>query len=308
MAIPTYEAFMLPLLLYARDGGEYHIRDVAEAIVNDFELTPQEREAMIPSGTKTVYYDRAQWAKTYLKKAGLIESVGRGTFRITQRGLNALFSNPERIDNAYLLQFPEFVEFKNTRRESLPSSISPQSHAIEVTEKTPEEIIDSVLAEVEKSLVEELLDYVLSSSPAFFERMVIDLLRAMGYGGAFGTGKAIGRTDDGGIDGYVQEDKLGLDMIYIQAKRWQRGSSVGRPEVQAFVGSLMGAGATKGVFITTAHFSRKAVDYVASMKALKIILIDGELLAKLMIDHNVGIGIERSFALKRIDRDYFEGL
>lgn len=305
MPIPTYEEFMLPLLRFVGDGKEHHIRDVANAIAEELEISQIERDKMIPSGTKTVYYDRAQWAKTYLKKAGLIESVGRGTFRITNRGIDVLNSNPARIDSSYLLQFAEFVEFKNTRRDNV--AISQSSNQFnDATEKTPEEVIDSVLDEIQKSLIEELLDYILSSSPAFFEKLVVDLLQAMGYGGAFGTGKAIGRTDDGGIDGYIEEDKLGLDTIYIQAKRWQQSSSVGRPEVQAFVGSLMGAGASKGVFITTSRFSQKAYDYVQTLKTVKLILIDGEKLAKLMIEHNVGVGIERSFSLKRVDRDYFE--
>jgi restriction system protein len=307
MAVPGFQTFMLPLLRLTGDGQTYHIRDAVEAVADIVGLSEQDRLERLPSERKLTYYDRIQWAKSYLKNAGLLESVGRGLFRITPRGIAVLARNPTEINIAFLNQFEEFREFKrggSRNGESAEESLAP----VTLVDRTPDEIIVSVLNEHRQSLADELLDYILNASPTFFEQLVVDLLRNMGYGGTMGIGKRLGRTDDGGIDGVIQEDKLGLDNIYIQAKRWQRGSSVGRPVVQAFVGSLMGMGATKGVFITTGKFAQTAMDYTRTVGNLKVVLVDGDQLTQLMIDHNVGVSVERTFALKKVDKDYFEVL
>lgn len=268
MAIPTYDQFMLPLLQFAGDGLEHHIREAISALADYFNLSDEARLAMMPNQKAPMFGYRVHWANTYLKKAGLIESVGRGRLKITQRGIDVLNTSPSHIDREYLMRFPEFVDFATSSAKGEHNGdvvVQPYEST-----QTPEELVHSVFQELRKKLADELLEYVLDSSSAFFEQLVVDLLLAMGYGGALGTGQSIGQSGDGGIDGYIQEDKLGLDMIYIQAKKWAFDSVVGRPDVQAFVGSLMGAGATKGVFITTSSFSRQALEYATGLKNLKV--------------------------------------
>ncbi len=302
MAIPTYDKMMLPVLQFVADGQEHHIRDVAQAIATYLQLSEEDLNEILPGSRKKKFYDRVQWAKTYLVQSKLVESTGRGLFRITPRGQLVLQSNPTAIDRNYLTQYPEFVEFQNrsTHNNQHNSDESEQD-----SEQTPEEQIQITFQKLRDKLAEDLLDYVISVSPAFFEQLVIDLLLAMGYGGSLDSGHRIGQSGDGGIDGYIQEDKLGLDIIYIQAKRWSRDNSVGRPEVQGFVGSLMGAGSTKGVFITTSDFSRIAREYAKSIHTHKVILIDGEQLARLMIEHNIGVSVKTTYVLKQIDENYF---
>jgi restriction system protein len=305
MTVPTYDKFMLPLLQYASDGHEHHIRDAMAAIADFLDLSEEDRNELTSGGQKTKLYDRVQWASTYLKKAGLLVSRGRGIVQITQRGMDVLSANPETITSDYLKQFPEFVEF------TTPAKIHKNIDAVEVieleSEQTPNELIRTVYQRLRQEVSDDLLDYVLSSSPSFFERLVVDLLLAMGYGGSLeDAGQAIGRSGDGGIDGFIKEDKLGLDIIYLQAKRWGRDNTVGRPIVQNFVGSLMGAGATKGVLITTSRFSKDATEYADSMQGLKVILIDGQQLTQLMIEHDVGVSVEETYTVKKVDRDYFE--
>lgn len=305
MPIPTYDRLMLPLLEYASDGEVHHIRDAVSVLADHLRLTVEERNELLPNGKKYRFDDRLQWANTYLKKAALLNSVGRGLFQITERGLSVLKSNPPYIDQNYLMQFPEFVAFKTPPRHDMTDveqTVYPETQP----EKTPEELIDSVYQDLRRKLADELLEIILNSSPAFFERLVVDLLLAMGYGGSFGTGKSIGQSGDGGIDGYIDEDKLGLDRIYIQAKRWSPDTAVGRPAVQGFVGSLMGAKATKGVFITTSNFSKQAHEYAESLSNLKIILINGQLLTQLMIEHGVGVSVQETYVVKKVDRDYFD--
>jgi restriction system protein len=302
MKMPTYDRLMLPLLQFAADGQEYHVREAIEALGDFLELTEEQRNELLSSGRKRKFDDRVQWAKTYLKKAGLIDSTGWGRFRITQRGIDVLNNNPGYINREFLMQFPEFEEFITPS----PSQDTDEKTSL-TTEETPTELLRSTYQNLRQELADELLDYVLSASPTFFEQLVVDLLLAMGYGGALeDAGHRIGRSGDGGIDGYVQQDKLGLDNIYIQAKRWARENTVGRPELQSFVGSLIGAGAAKGVFITTSSFSQAATDYVNNLQNLKIILIDGHQLTQLMIDHGVGVSVEETYTVKRVDRDYFE--
>lgn len=291
---------MLPLLQFAGDNQEHHISDAVDVLADYLHLTQEERGELLPSGSRKRFDDRVQWAKTYLQKAMLLQSTGRGRFQITERGLKVLNANPDSVDRTYLKQFPEFQAF-------ITPAPGKDDYFVESVE-TPRVLIHSMYQNLLVDLAEELLDYVLSSSPAFFEKLVIDLLLAMGYGSTLeNPGKQLGRSGDGGVDGYIQEDKLGLDMIYIQAKRWARDNVVGRPVIQGFVGSLMGAGAQKGVFITTSRFTREAVDYAHSIQNLKIILIDGSQLTQLMIEHDVGVSVEKVYVIKRVDSDYFEG-
>ncbi|MEL7433255.1 MAG: restriction endonuclease [Chloroflexota bacterium] len=302
MAVPKYNELMLPLLQYAGDGQEHHIRDASEAIAQHLQLTEEQLSELVPSGRKTRYYDRIHWAKTYLTKAGLLESTGRGVFRITQRGYDVLDTNPPEIDKEILNQFPSFVEFQ-TPNSDKSSELEIESDTDD--EQTPEEQVDSIHRKLRKTLADELLDTVLDVSPRFFERLVVDLLLAMGYGSSLDSGEHLGQSNDGGIDGVIQEDKLGLDNIYLQAKRYARDNGVGRPAIQGFVGSLMGLGATKGVFITTSYFSEHAISFAKNIPNVKVILIDGQQLAQLMIEHNVGISVQRVYEIKQIDENYF---
>lgn len=268
---------------------------------------------MLPSGTAPLFDNRVGWARTYLKQAGLLESMRRGYFRITPRGKATLASGPKHIDTTLLLQFEEFRAFRARRKEVGETSISDQSGAVVATpaevdllpQQTPEDMLASAYRRLRGDLELELLDQVKQASLAFFERLVIDLLVSMGYGGSRqDAGRAIGKSGDGGIPGIIKEDKLGLDVIYVQAKRWE--GTVGRPEIQKFAGALQGQRANKGVFITTSSYSREAIEY-AGVISSKIILVDGQQLTALMIDHNVGVSTVGMYELKRMDNDYFEG-
>lgn len=301
MAIPDYQSVMLPLLRFLKDGNEHNIGEVVDSLADEFSLSSDERQQLLGSGQQTVIRNRAGWARTYLKKAGLIESVRRGYFRITDRGQSVLASKPERIDVKYLEQFPEFVAFREFRHERPDEAPTPI--AVSTSDATPEEALDAAYGRLRLDLEGELLDQVKSASPSFFERLVVELLVRMGYGGTLrDAGQAVGKSGDGGIDGIIKEDRLGLDVIYIQAKRWD--STVGRPEIQKFAGALQGHRARKGVFITTSSFSADAVEFASRIDS-KIVLIDGAALAKHMIDHNVGVSLARSYEVKKIDSDYF---
>lgn len=313
MPIPDYQTLMLPFLRIAGDGKEHRFRDAVESLAQEFSLTDEERNVMLPSGTAPLFDNRVGWARTYLKQAALIESRKRGFFHITPRGKELLAKNLPRIDNSTLEQYQEYLDFKLRRGEPKDTS-KPEAQCNQVplistnetpTDSTPEELFSQAYQRLRSNLEGELLEQVKGSTPAFFERLVIDLLVAMGYGGSRrDAGRAIGKSGDGGIDGIIKEDKLGLDVIYIQAKRWE--GTVGRPEIQKFAGALQGQRANKGVFITTSNFSREAEEY-ASIITSKIILINGEQLATLMVDHNVGVSPISAFEIKRIDSDYFEG-
>ena len=296
MAIPDYQSIMLPLLRLAGDRQEHSLREVIEALAGEFYLTDEERKELLPSGRQATFDNRVGWARTYLKKAGLLESTKRGYFQITERGLDVLKQNPPEIDNAFLRQFPEFIEFQTPRdKKRIEQDVSDT--------QTPEEEIEAAYQGVRQELVTELLQTIGSCSPAFFERLVIDLLVKMGYGGTRkDAGQAVGRSGDGGIDGIIKEDRLGLDIVYIQAKRWD--NPVGRPEIQKFAGALQGQRARKGIFITTSAFTQSAQDYVSRIDS-KIVLIDGNTLAQLMIDYNIGVAPVTSYELKRVDTDYF---
>ncbi len=314
MTIPDYQTLMLPLLRLAGDAQEHRFRDAIEQLASEFCLTDEERGTMLPSGTALLFDNRVGWARTYLKQAVLLESPKRGLFRITPRGRELLAKNPTRIDNSTLEQFPEYLAFRLRRNdEKLGDAICPTTPVVTRTsqsvepssDSTPEELFSQAYQRLRGNLEAELLEQVKAASPAFFERLVIDLLVAMGYGGSRqDAGRAIGRSGDGGIDGIIKEDKLGLDVIYVQAKRWE--GTVGRPEIQKFAGALQGQRASKGVFITTSGFSKEAEEYAGFISS-KIILVTGEQLSKLMVDHNVGVSPLSKYELKRIDSDYFEG-
>jgi len=301
MAIPDYETLMLPLLKLAGDGKEHLIREATEVFIKDFGLTEQEQKQLLPSGLARVIINRIGWAATYLKKCRLLESTKRGYFKITQRGVDVLNQNPNKIDNRFLQQFPEYHEFKTTKKKKTRKKLPKNIDRVEV--QTPEELLGTAYEELNQSLAQELLSKIKDSSPTFFETIVIDLLVKMGYGGSRkDAGQAIGRSGDEGIDGIIKEDKLGLDAIYIQAKRWE--NNVSRPEVQKFAGALQGQRAKKGILITTSAFSKEAVQYASKIEN-KIVLIDGKRLSQLMIEHNVGVSTAASYEVKKIDTDYF---
>lgn len=301
MAIPDYQTCMLPLLRHVADGKEHTLRESEEALAGQFSLTPAERAELLPSGQQVVFMNRLGWARTYLKKAGLLDAPKRGVFRITHRGLDVLAQDPARVDVKFLEQFPEFVAFRDT---SKPESVVAATSDRAPSRTTPEEAIELAHQGLREQLAEELLSRILGCSPAFFEQLVVELLVKMGYGGSRrDAGERLGQTGDGGIDGIIKEDRLGLDTIFVQAKRWQ--GSVGRPEIQKFVGALQGQRARKGVFITTSTYTAEAADY-ASRIDTKVVLIDGQQLAGLMIDFDVGVATSATYLVKRIDSDYFE--
>lgn len=301
--IPDYQSLMLPLLKLVSDRQEHKYRDLIENLATEFQVTDEERKELLASGNQAIFDNRVGWAKTYLKKAGLLDSPKRATFVITQIGLDTLKKNPDRIDAKFLRQFPAFLEFQNASRNDNDSE--EEIVIIETNEQTPEENLDKAYQRIRKSLASELLNRVVELSPTFFERLVVELLVKMGYGGSIkDAGKAIGKSGDEGIDGTIKEDKLGLDIIYIQAKRWKPGNVVGRPELHKFVGALAGQGAKKGIFITTSNFTKEALEYTPKNET-KIVLIDGEQLAQLMIDYNLGCTTQQIYELKKIDSDYF---
>ena len=300
--IPDYQSIMLPLLRYISDNREHRMRDVTDELAKQLGVTEEEKKELLPSGAAPVFYNRTAWAKTYLKKAGLIDSPKQGIVVITKRGHEVLKRKPNLIDVKFLKQFSEFVEFQSTKRDDEGINVDSTE---DTSTQTPEEALENSYQKIRKSLAQDILNKVVSLTPEFFERLVVELLVKMGYGGSIkDAGKAVGRSGDEGIDGTIKEDKLGLDIIYVQAKRWQPGNVVGRPELQKFVGALAGQGAKKGIFITTSTFTRDALEYVPRNET-KIVLINGEQLSQLMIDYNLGVTSVSSYEVKRIDSDYF---
>lgn len=299
MTVPDFQKLMLPVLTIARDGQQHSIREAAEVLARQFHLTPTDRAELLPSGRQPVFENRLGWARTYLKKAGLLDSTERGRFHITPRGLEVLEQHPSFINIRFLTRYPEFREFTHPPDQAAAPTPDPADQT-----RTPEELLDTTYQSLRQELAQELIDHVKGCSPQFFEQLVVKLLVTMGYGGSLkDAGEAIGRTGDDGIDGIIKEDRLGLDVVYIQAKRW--GNTVGRPTVQAFAGSLEGQRARKGVLITTSKFSSDAVDYVTRIEK-RIVLIDGEQLAQHMIDFGVGVADVATYQVKRLDLDYFE--
>jgi restriction system protein len=297
MAIPDYQSIMLPLLKLAGDGEEHSLRETIDTLADRFDLTNEERRELLPSGRQPTFDNRVGWARTYMKKAGLLKSTRRGYYQITERGRSVLEQDPPEINNAFLRQFPAFIEFQ-TPKPKIEEGVSELDDSV-----TPEEEIEVAYQNLREGLVDDLLETVKSCSPAFFEQLVIDLLVAMGYGGTRkDAGQAIGRSGDGGIDGIIKEDRLGLDIVYVQAKKWE--GTVGRPEIQKLAGALEGQRARRGVFITTSAFSSKAREYVSRIGS-KIVLIDGHTLAQLMMDFDIGVTSVATYELKRVDSDYF---
>jgi|AntAceMinimDraft_7_1070363.scaffolds.fasta_scaffold17392_1 restriction system protein len=304
MAIPDYQTLMLPVLKLASDQSEHKFSLAVEEIADEFSLSQEERNELLPSGSQAVFNNRVGWARSYLKQAGLLKSPKRGYFTISETGLAFLKTNPQKIDSSVLEQFPEFIEFKNRKKDKSEKSDVSEPKTEQEETQTPEDSLASAYSKLRSSLESEILSSVKEASPSFFERLVVDLLVKMGYGGnRKDAGKALGKSGDGGIDGIINEDRLGLDVIYIQAKRWE--GTVGRPEIQKFAGALQGQRAKKGVFITTSNFTREAQEYV-SMIDVKIILIDGDLLSTLMVDHNVGVSTVGQYEVKKLDSDYFD--
>jgi restriction system protein len=299
MSIPDYQSIMLPLIELAANGKEFHHREASEELAKRFKLTEEEREELLPSGQQHIFENRVGWAITYLKKAGLFESTRRGYFRVTARGLKVFQEKPRAINVTFLRQFPEFVEFQATKREKSDKGGQEEDREL----FTPEEAIESAYQKLRKNLTADLIQMVKKVSPSFFEKLVVDLLLKMGYGGTRkDAGEAIGKSGDEGIDGIIKEDRLGLDVVYVQAKRWE--NPVSRPEIQKFAGALQGQKARKGIFITTSSFTKDAAEYAARIEN-KIVLIDGEELANLMIDHGIGVATAASYEIRRVDQDYF---
>jgi restriction system protein len=301
MPVPDFQTIMLPLLELAGDGQEHSISEAEDALAVQFNLSQEERRELLPSGGQTFLYNRVGWARTHLKKAGLLVITGRGRFQITDRGKRALSENPERINMKYLKRFPEYVEWHEHPRQGRKRDQGAGEE--EEPTQTPQERLEVSYQELRASLAQELLERIKESPSKFFENLVIDLLVAMGYGGSRkDAAQAVGRSGDEGIDGIIKEDRLGLDVVYVQAKRWE--NPVGRPVVQSFAGSLAGHHARKGIFITTSRFSVDAIEYVKRLE-MKIVLIDGEELAGYMMDHGVGVAPEATYVVNRIDLDYF---
>lgn len=301
MAVPDFQSWLLPLLTRLADGEIHRMSDLYEQLAEDLNLSDADRSERLPSGAQQTYMNRIAWARTYLKKAGLVQAPGRSQVQITDRGRDTLSESHTRLTTAYLKKFPEFQEFHSVKPRPNLTAEDPQSNG---DEDTPQESLERVYQQLQNELAIDLLDRVKQSPPSFFEKLVVDLLVAMGYGGSReGAGRTVGKSGDGGIDGVINEDRLGLDVVYLQAKRWE--GSVGRPVVQAFAGSLEGVRANKGVLITTSTFTTDATIYVQQISK-KIVLIDGKQLAKYMIQHGVGVDVEVRYDVKRIDNDYFD--
>lgn len=299
--IPDFQSIMLPFLKCVGDKKEHSLQELREKLAIDFNLSKEERTQFLSSGEQTIFNNRVGWARTYLKKAGLLEYIRKGCFRITERGLEVLKNPPNKIDTKFLKQYPEFLKFiKSTK--IVDTDITKYIEKI-LEVKTPEDLIEVGYRKLDKGLVSDLLERIKKCTPGFFESLVVELLVRMGYGGSIeDAGRAIGRSGDEGIDGIIKEDKLGLDVIYLQAKKWE--GPVGSSEIQKFAGALLGKKAKKGVFITTSSFSKAAYEFVSKIES-KIILIDGEQLAHLMIEHGIGVSKVSSYEIKKLNSDYF---
>ena len=297
MTIPTFQEITLPLLRLASDGRVQVLSEVRKVLASHFGLSPAEEEELLPSGRQGRFANRVAWAKVYMQRGALLSSPGRGEFQITERGRQVLANPPARVDIKFLERFPEFRDFRS-------KTYQPEAGVAETSDsETPEEALEAAYQSIRAGLASELLGRVRSASPRFFEQLVVELLLKMGYGGAGGVEEAIGKSGDEGIDGVIAEDRLGLEMVYLQAKRWE--GTVGRPEIQKFVGALHGKRARKGVFITTGTFSAEAAEYVRNIDP-RVALIDGAQLAQFMIDFNVGVARDRAYEVKKIDSDYFD--
>jgi restriction system protein len=311
--IPEFQTLMLPILKLATDGQIHTVQETINVLAKQLNLTEDDLNEWLPSGNQKRFYNYVYWAKAHLKMAGALENKARGQFQITERGMDILKENPSSVNIKYLIN--KYGEYRNLlAKNKISFSLDDEleissvriisSHGIVKSDLTPDETMGQAYLNIRQSLEVEILEVLKSVNPSFFERIVVELLVKMGYGGSIqDAGKAIGRSNDGGIDGIIKEDKLGLDVIYIQAKRWE--TVVGRPEIQKFVGALAGQRAKKGVFITTSHYTKEAIEYASQMDT-KIVLINGEKLSQLMIDYNLGVSVQNTYEIKKIDSDYFE--
>lgn len=300
MAIPDFQSIFLPLLKACADGKEHTKQELLPLLAKQFGLTDSELEIKLPSGKQGIFVNRVAWAKSYLKQAGILENPRRGVSKITARGMQVLSENPQPFNVKYLKRFQEFVVFHTGK----PKDGSTLVELASANSETPDELIAAGYKQLREALAVELLERIKTVSPSRFEELVVELLLKMGYGGTQeDAGQVVGKSGDGGIDGIINEDRLGLDVIYIQAKRWE--ADVGRPEIQKFVGALAGNKANKGVFITSSGFTKEAKGY-ASQVNHRVILIDGPMLAELMMDYDLGVSTKEIYTVKRLDSDYFE--
>ena len=302
MPIPKYDEMYRAFLDCLADGQPHRSKEVKDTVAGVFSVSEKERAEMLPSGKQQLFDNRIGWTRTYLKKAGLVQSPSRGIYVITPAGRQVLNENPRKFDNPYLQRFESFRKFIYPDGED---SGTP-APAEKVSGKTPQDILDEAFQQINTTLADDLLSEIMKQPPAFFEHLVVKLLTQMGYGGSVdNAGAVIGQTGDEGIDGIIREDKLGFSLIYIQAKRWDCDNTVGRPEIQKFVGALAGQGASKGLFITTAKFTKEARQYAEKQHTTKVVLVYGTTLAKLMIEYNLGVSTEATYEIKRIDSDFF---
>lgn len=300
MPVPDYQTMMVPLLSFLGDKKEHSFSEAVEHISKVFNLTDAERRKLLPSGNEAIVHNRVGWARTYMGKAGFLESTRRGYVRISQRGLEVLKENPKYINVKYLERFPEFVRFRAIRKEKKEE----KGQTSILSSLDPKEQLESAYQKIKEKLSHDLLAEVMKASDSFFEKLVVKLIVKMGYGGSVkDAGQAIGRTGDGGVDGVINEDKLGLDKVYIQAKKWT--GNVSRPKIQEFIGALHERQASKGIFITTSGFTKEAEDCARSVPTPKVVLIDGEKLIEYMIENDVGVAIDESYEIKRVDLDFF---
>jgi restriction system protein len=301
MPIPDFQTLMLPVLDVHADGKDWVRAPLRDVLAARFDLSADERAEMLPSGNQRRFDNRLAWTLTHLVQAGLLIRPVRGVTRITDRGRAVFAEHPDRVDMGILNEFEEYGRFRSAG--SRPATDGQRLAA--TRDDTPEEAIEAAHQQLTAALADDLLDKMLQAEPDFFEQLVVDVLVAMGYGGSKAdAGQRLGRSGDGGLDGVIREDRLGLDVIYVQAKRWDPSQQVSRPDVQAFAGALQGARASKGVFITTSTFSKPARDFADSL-AVRLILVDGDELARLMIEHGVGVTVRQTYELKRVDEDYF---
>lgn len=305
MPIPDYQSLMLPVLV-ASSKGEVRIGAVVEQLADQLGLTPEERSELLPSGKQTVFSNRVNWAKSYLSKAHLVEITRRGYFRITTRGETVLQASPQRIDKKFLMQFEEFREFSKPYGATPEPDGNTALQAQDEQDRTPDETMRMAYTQIETALMHDLLDRVRAAPPNFFERLIVALLLSMGYGASTeNAGRTLGRSGDDGVDGVVDQDALGLDRVYVQAKRYASGNNIGPGAVRDFFGSLDRHKATKGLFVTTSTFSASAKE-TSELLSKRIVLVDGDQLARLMIRHNVGCRVEDTLYIKRIDEEFFD--
>lgn len=306
MAVPKYNEFFSPVLRALETGEIKHVSEIRKFALDYLNVSEEDRKAMLPSNTQRLVDNRVNWSITYLRKANLIERVARGKYKITNTGLQVLHEKKDHVELKDLYQFDSFRQFINTDTMSEEKKdLSKPSVLEDLQEGTPQDNLNASMEQINKELSANLLSEIMERSPAFFEKMVVQLLLKMGYGSALEDGFVTGCSGDEGIDGIIREDKLGFSSIYIQAKRWAEDKAIGRPEIQKFVGALAGQGAQKGLFITTGTFTKEARSYVEKQLSTKVVLVDGEKLTKLMIEYNLGVSVETVYTIKKIDTDFF---